>query len=86
MKVEMKVKSIKGHCAAGYQVGERVIYSEPNITSCEGSPLCLYALSSFIPYLTALGRETEGKDWINQLRALQCPDPANTVVFSLQRN
>ncbi|CDX02584.1 hypothetical protein SDC9_18808 [bioreactor metagenome] len=86
MKVEMNVKSIKRHCAAGYKEGDKVIYSGPNITSCEGSPLCLYALSSFIPYLTAFGRETEDKDWINQLRELQCPDPANTVVFSLRRN
>lgn len=43
------------------------------------------ALCGFIPYLTAFGRETAGKDWINQFSELQCPDPVNTVVFFLQR-
>lgn len=85
MKIEIKVKSIKGFCAAGYREGNILLYSEPNITSCEGSPVCIYALSGLLPYLTAFGRKVDAEDWINQLSELQCPDSANTVIFSLKR-
>lgn len=84
IRIEIKVKSVKGFCSAGYKEGDTFNYCEPSITS-KDLPICIYALSGLIPYLAAFGRKTEEKDWINELHELQCPDSANTVVFSLQR-
>jgi uncharacterized repeat protein (TIGR04076 family) len=85
-RIEIKVKSVKGFCSAGYKEGDILSYCEPNITSIDDKPICIYALSGLIPYLTAFGRKTDENDWINELRELQCPDSTNTVVFSLQRS
>lgn len=84
-RIEIKVKSVKGFCSAGYKEGDTFTYCEPNITS-HNLPVCIYALSGLIPYLSAFGKKTDENDWINELHELQCPDPANTVVFSLKRD
>lgn len=83
--IEIKVKSVKGYCSAGYKEGDTLRYCEPNLTSIDGKPICVYALNGMIPYLSAFGKKTESSDWINSLNELQCPDSANTVVFSLKR-
>ena len=71
--------------APGLAVGDRMFYQEPNLASPEGRPVCIYALGGLISYLSSFGRNTEKEDWINTLQDLQCPDPVNTVVFSLNR-
>ena len=84
--IEIKVQSVKGFCSAGYRQGDTLIYCEPNITPIDAKPICIYALSGLIPYLSAFGKKTNDEDWINGLHELQCPDSANTVVFSLKRD
>ncbi len=81
----MEVKEVKGECAAGYKVGDKLVIEEPSIISSESSNVCLYALGALLPYLTALYRDTPEEDWINQIDELQCPDPINTVKFRILR-
>jgi uncharacterized repeat protein (TIGR04076 family) len=84
--VKVTVKSVKGFCSAGYQVGDYFEVRE-GLMIAAGKPqgICIYALPALIPYLTAYCRETAPGDWINRKTELQCPDSDNTVVFGLER-
>ncbi|MBI2918292.1 MAG: TIGR04076 family protein [Chloroflexi bacterium] len=81
-KTRITVVSVGGHCAQGHTVGQQ--------WEMEGkSPagLCMSALGSLLPRLTALRFDaqfpwaTEDKDAI----VVACPDAKNPVVFELRR-
>jgi len=84
-RVTLEVKKVKGRCAAGYKVGDKIVIEEPFIIAKESSNICLYAISAVLPYLTILYRDTPANDWINQITELQCPDSINTVTFKVKR-
>jgi uncharacterized repeat protein (TIGR04076 family) len=84
-KLKITVRSVKGNCAAGYEVGDYYLINDPVIIPGRPKGLCIYAIPAFIPYLTAYCRETPPDDWINRKQELQCPDSTNTVVFALER-
>ncbi len=83
--LELEVKSVKGFCSAGCRPGQRFLFKDPLVIPEDDAPLCLYALSAMFPYLTAACRDTPDDDWMNSVRELQCPDSANTVVFTIKR-
>lgn len=85
MILSIEVKSVKGHCEAGCREGQKIIFQDPVFKPQDNAPLCLYALAAMQPYLTAACRQTPANDWINAVTEFQCPDSANTVVFSLTR-
>ena len=84
--VKITVKSVKGHCAAGYTAGD-FFTIENGVMVVPGKPegLCMYAIPALLPYLTAYCRETPSSDWINFKKELQCPDNTNAVIFGLER-
>jgi uncharacterized repeat protein (TIGR04076 family) len=84
--VKVTVKSVKGHCSAGYKQGDYFIVKDGLMIEA-GKPagICMYALPALIHYLSAYCRETSPDDWINQVQELQCPDSSNTVIFGLER-
>jgi uncharacterized repeat protein (TIGR04076 family) len=84
-KVILEVKNVKGECAAGYKAGDKIVLDGFLINTKESCNVCLYAMGALLPYLTVLHRETSEEDWINQIKALQCPDPSNTVIFTIRR-
>lgn len=54
--------------------------------------LCIYALSSMLPFFSAMSKELESGDWMaSESHVLQCPDPgpnkggAATVYFEVKR-
>jgi len=80
------VKEVKGSCASGYRVGEKIVYKEPNIDLEKSDRVCVYALGSIMPYISGLVRKsTEKDDWIPSKAEIQCPDSSNTVIFEIQR-
>ena len=81
----LKVKEVKGNCAAGYKVGDKIVIERGSIISRKSNDVCLYALGALLPYLTVAYRKTPEDDWINIVKELQCPDPVNTVVFEVVR-
>jgi uncharacterized repeat protein (TIGR04076 family) len=83
-RVILTVKESRGDCPY-YQVGDRLTFEGGEIVKEESDRLCLYALSSMIPYLTALCRDTPKKDWINRKAVLQCPDVNRPVIFKVDR-
>ncbi len=84
--VKCTVKSVKGYCSAGYQLGDSFYLK--NGLMVEGDQpkgICIYALGGMIPYLTAFCRLTPQEDWINMKKELQCPDNDNAVIFEIER-
>lgn len=84
--VKCTVKSVKGYCSAGYQLGDS-FYLKDSVMIEAGDPkgICVYALAGMIPYLTAYCRMTPQEDWINMKKELQCPDNDNAVIFEIER-
>ena len=70
-------------CAAGYKIGDRIVIEDPKILLKESTNLCLYALSSLIPYLTPLSREVLQEDWMDKVKELSCQDSG--VKFKVTR-
>ena len=81
------LRVIKAHpdCAAGYQVGEKIVLENDMVIMDETDRLCPYALGALLPYLPLLGHKTAPEDWINQKAEIQCPDPRTPVIFSVSR-
>lgn len=84
-KVILEVIECKGKCPIGYRVGDKIVIEEEQLNLKETDKVCLYALGGFLPYITALYRETPAEDWINRKEELQCPDNKNTVIFRVVR-
>ena len=79
------VKEVKGFCAMGYRVGEKIVYREPNIDLEKSDRVC-FALGSILPYIAGLARTSAEKDdWTPFKTGIQCPDSNNTVIFEVQR-
>lgn len=84
-RIILQVKDVKGDCAAGYKIGDKIVMEKGSIISEKSSNVCLYAIGALLPYLTVAYRKVPEDDWINLVEVLQCPDPVNTVVFRVLR-
>ncbi|MGD8463833.1 MAG: TIGR04076 family protein [Anaerolineae bacterium] len=72
----------EGHCIAGHQVGDQVVFDGATVQG----KVCIHALYSFLPKVFAMryGAEfpwTEESD----VTTHACPDAWNPVVFELRR-
>lgn len=83
-RVILTVKESRGNCPY-YKVGDKITFEEAEIVKEKSDRLCLYALLSLAPYLTALCRDTPKEDWINYKEIIQCPDADRPVIFKLER-
>ena len=80
-KVIARVKSIKGACPNGHQVGEEFIFDRKSPAG-----LCLSAFSSILPFVRVL-QFGGGFPWEENPdeATIGCPDCENVTVFHLQR-
>ena len=84
-ELKVTVSEIKERCGARHKVGDTFfIRGEGTIEVPQGKKVCLYALNSLFPFLTAKQREDElpNDDWIGETEYLCCPDPKG-VVFKI---
>lgn len=84
-KVVLEVIQVPEKCAAGYKIDDRIVIEDPKIILNESTNVCLYALSSLVPYLTPLSRELSKDDWMSLVTELSCQDPRNAVKFKVTR-
>jgi uncharacterized repeat protein (TIGR04076 family) len=72
----------EGHCVAGHQVGDEVVFEGQTIQG----KICIHALYSFLPKVFALRYGAEFP-WVENrdLATHACPDAGNPVVFEIQR-
>jgi len=86
-ELRVEVVEIKKRCGARHKVGDYFfIRGEGTIEIPDSKKVCLYALNSLFPFLTAKQREDElpNDDWIAETETLCCPDPKG-VVFKVSR-
>jgi uncharacterized repeat protein (TIGR04076 family) len=86
-ELKVEVVEIKDRCGAKHRVGDHFfIRGEGTIEIPSSNKVCLYALNSLFPFLTAKQREDElpHDDWIAETETLCCPDPRG-VVFKVSR-
>lgn len=80
------VKEMQKDCPAGLKVGDKLVYREPNVILEDTDKICVFALGSILPYISALVRESrEEGDWIPKKEEIICPDPSVRVVFKITR-
>jgi len=81
-ELKVEVVEIKERCGAKHKVGDTFfIRGEGTIEIPSGRRVCLFALNSLFPFLTAKQREDElpEDDWIAETEYLTCPDPKGVV-------
>lgn len=83
--LKIEVVAVKERCGAKHKVGDEFfIRGLGMIEIPPGKRVCLFALNSLFPFLTAKQREDElpGDDWISGTDVLVCPDPKG-VAFKV---
>jgi uncharacterized repeat protein (TIGR04076 family) len=80
--VVAKVISQEGHCEAGHQVGDEVVFDGITVQG----EVCIHALYSFLPKVFAM-RFGADFPWLDDpdTATHACPDAYNPVVFEIRR-
>jgi uncharacterized repeat protein (TIGR04076 family) len=84
-ELKVEVVKVKERCGAKHKVGDVFfVRGEGTIEIPQKKRVCIYALNSLFPFLTAKQREDElpHDDWISGTETLCCPDPQG-VVFKV---
>jgi uncharacterized repeat protein (TIGR04076 family) len=84
-ELKVEVVEVKERCGARHKVGDTFyIRGEGTIEIPAGKRVCIFALNSLFPFLTAKQREDElpDDDWIAETSLLTCPDPKG-VIFKV---
>lgn len=84
-KLILEVAQVPKKCAAGYKIGDKIVIEDPKSMLNESTNVCLYALSSLMPYLTPLSRELMKDNWMSNVTELSCQDPSDAVKFRVAR-
>ena len=83
--LRVEVTGVKKRCGAKLKPGDYFFIRGAGLLEVpKGKKVCLYALNSLFPFLTAKQREDElpADDWIAETKVLVCPDP-NGVTFKI---
>ncbi len=80
--IVVRVIGVQGHCAAGHQVGDEVLFDGLTVQG----KICIHALYSLLPKVFAM-RYGAQFPWLSDpdVATHACPDAANPVVFEVRR-
>jgi len=76
--LKVEVVGVKKRCGAKHKAGDTFYIRGAGMLEVpKGEKICLYALNSLFPFLTAKQRQDElpKDDWIAETEILVCPDP-----------
>jgi uncharacterized repeat protein (TIGR04076 family) len=82
-------KKVKGKCAAGIKVGDKIIIKGPNISLEESDKVCGYAFLNLMPVIFAIRLGVDFRKLDLEGRLWQCIDPGppytegGTVLFEV---
>jgi len=86
-KISVKVISKEGHCSAGHEVGDEIVF-DWDTHEIEGR-ICLHALYSVMPKIYALAHGADVAFAANEegdrVARHACPDGYNPVILELKR-
>lgn len=82
--IVVKVRSQKGFCAAGYEVGDEMYFFKDEIG---GKLKCIDALSTLMPCIYAMhyGVAFPWQKLDPDHNTIPCPDVVNPVIFEVRR-
>lgn len=79
------VEEVKGFCDLPMKVGDTFEIDGGRLIIPPGKHVCIWALSSMMPFLTVKQRKTaEVNDWIPTTSRLCCPDPNGMVIYRVE--
>jgi len=84
--LKVEVVQIKERCGAKHKVGDHFYIRGAGMLELpKGKKICLYAVNSLFPFLSAKQWEDDlpGDTWIAETEILCCPDPQG-VVFKVK--
>ena len=84
-ELKVEVIEVRERCGARHQVGDCFyIRGQGRVVVPDGKGVCVYALSSLLPFLMLKQREPApgGDDWVPAVEELACPDQKG-VVFRI---
>ncbi len=89
-ELKVAVKKVMGECTADppMKPGDYFTVRDGDIQIPKGGYVCLWALQSLMPLLTAKERELaedKDEDWMWRVHHVQCPDPKGRVIFKIER-
>jgi uncharacterized repeat protein (TIGR04076 family) len=89
-ELKVAVKKVMGECTADppMKPGDYFTVRDGDIEIPRGGYICLWALQSLMPLLTAKERELaehKKEDWMWRVHHVQCPDPKGRVIFKIER-
>lgn len=89
-ELRVSVSKVMGRCTADppFEPGDCFTVSNGDILVPGGGCICLWALQSMVPLLTAKEREIaedKDEDWMWRVHHVQCPDPKGRVIFRIER-
>ena len=93
-KVIITVREINGRCPV-FKAGDRITFEGPNLVNEETDAYCIWASSSFIPYLLAVRYDIpsneiglshkDGSYFVHCLDPGPPHTPGGTVLFKMKR-
>jgi uncharacterized repeat protein (TIGR04076 family) len=89
-ELRITVKKVIGECTANPPMmpGDYFTVNDGDIQIPEGGYICMWALQSLMPLITAKEREIaeeKDEDWMWRVHHVQCPDPKGRVIFKIER-
>ena len=94
IKVRITVSKIKGNCPV-FKKGDKITFEGPNLVVEETDAYCIWASSSFIPYLLAVRYDIPSKEiglshkdgsyFVHCLDPGPPNTPGGTVLFEMKR-
>ncbi|MGB9866873.1 MAG: TIGR04076 family protein [Bacillota bacterium] len=88
--VEIVAREVRGHCAAGIRVGDKIVLRGANVSKEESGPICGYAFCSLYPAVFAARMGVDYAHLGLDGRLWQCVDPGpphtsgGTVLFEIK--
>ncbi|MCK4300478.1 MAG: TIGR04076 family protein [Planctomycetes bacterium] len=81
-KVTVTCKEVKGHCAAGQEVGDTATFEGINVQG----RICIHSLASMMSKVFAM-QQGVNFSWLEDpnLATHACPDAYNPVVYEIRR-
>ncbi len=81
-KVTVTCKEVKGHCAAGQEVGDTATFEGMNVQG----RICIHSLVSMMSKVFAM-QQGVNFSWLEDpnLATHACPDAYNPVVYEIRR-
>lgn len=80
----VKVVSVgSNYCV--HKVGDFFEVENDVIRIPAGKHICIWSLSSLLPFLSARQRSTEeSADWLFSVESIHCPDPDGKVIWKIE--